>query len=81
VTADIEADPVGAVPAGAPAPDTGAGRRLRPPAAETKRLYAADWGAFEASCDAAGQPALPAAAATSSAGACGRRGTSVHAPI
>jgi hypothetical protein len=35
-----------------------------PPAAETKRLYAADWGAFEAWCDAAGQPALPAAAAT-----------------
>jgi integrase len=84
VTADAEALATEAAPAGAAAPNTGAGPRRRPPAAETKRLYAADWAAFEAWCDVAGQPALPAdattvagflqeAAATSSAGTLARR--------
>jgi hypothetical protein len=63
VTADTAEKPVGAAPSGAPAPNIGAGPRLRPPAAETKRLYA-DWAAFERWCAAAGQCSLPAAAAT-----------------
>jgi hypothetical protein len=64
VTEDTEADPVGAAPSGAPALNTGAGRRLGPPAAETKRLYAADWAALAAWCAPAGQCPLPAEAAT-----------------
>jgi integrase len=36
----------------------------RAASAETRRLYARDWTAFESWCAAAGQPALPATAAT-----------------
>jgi integrase len=64
VTADTKEKPASPAPAGASAPTTGAGRRPRPPAAETKRLYAADWAAFEAWCAAAGPCPLPAEAAT-----------------
>src|SRR6185312_14462844 len=59
-----------------------------PPAAETTRLYKADWTAFATWCDEAGLAALPAAPATVagflgaaaarlSAGALGRRAAAV----
>jgi integrase len=75
-------------PSDAPAPNQPTGRPRRNPAAETKRLSAADWATFERWCDAAGQPALPAdaatvagflqeAAATSSAGELARRARAI----
>ena len=64
MTADTAEKPASPAPSGAAAPTHGAGRRRRPSAAETKRLYAADWAAFEAWCAAAGACPLPAAAAT-----------------
>jgi site-specific recombinase XerC len=87
VTADTAEQPVSPAPAGAAAPPTGPGRR-RPAAAETQRLYAADWAVFERWCAAAGQCPLPAdaatvaaflqaAAATSSAGALARRASAI----
>jgi hypothetical protein len=52
--APASALPPNALPSAAPAPSR------RPPAAETVRLYASDWAAFVAWCQAAARAPLPA---------------------
>ena len=96
VAAMADPAPTGAAIAGAPItanrPDTVPGAATRPRAAspETRRLYAADWAAFEDWCRQAGRIWLPAdaatvadfltdAAATISAGALGRRAAAIAA--
>jgi hypothetical protein len=79
-----------AIPAERPDAVPGAAPRRRPASPETRRLYAADWAAFEDWCRQAGVAWLPAdaatvadfltaAAATLSAGALGRRAAAIAA--
>jgi hypothetical protein len=56
--------PTAGIDAAAAAVPTPAARPGRPPAAETRRLYAGDWAAFESWCRHTGAQALPASAAS-----------------